>query len=220
MSTNSSDLSFLTGAAGKDNNDSGAHDYFQPGTHKVQITKLEAGPSQKKPGTKKVVIEGVIVQGGEGTILYRKDEATGKVTKLDVPETLPAPRRGRRQASILQSTHSKFEENLGNFALNAKKTFMAVYLAAEAAGPDDLNSFLADKGLTAADVAKFVARGKENPNNTTAEDIIDVVRMDLPVGLVMTVAVRQHLNMQGALTGVTTWSAGTVQDLALLSDDE
>lgn len=220
MSTNTSNLGFLAGAAGKDNNDTGNKDYFQPGTHKVQITKIEAGASKKEPSNNLVAIEAIVVEGGVGILQYK--DVDGKITKLQVPETIPAPHKGRKQSQVLKQSHPRFHDNLGNFALAAKKTFMAAYLAAEAGGPDSLGGFLKNKGYSPDNerLKKFVARGKENPNATTDQDIFDVVEMDLPVGLVMTIAVRQHLNLKGLLTGVSVWSAGSVADLGLLPNDD
>lgn len=219
MSNMANNTSFLTGAAGQDTSGPGAGDYFGPGTHKVQIVKVEAGPSKKPPHLNMVVVEGCIVKGGEGTELYRN--VNGMVVKLEQPGILPAPHKGRKQAQVLVAkpeAMDRFQQNLGNFALNAKKTFMAVYKVAEAAGPEALQEFLANKGLTFEQVKDFVARGKENPNTTVGQDILDVFTLDLPVGLVMIIDVVQYRTVKGALTTVSTWKAGGPEDLALLAD--
>lgn len=228
MAFNVPNADLLTGAAGKCNSGGGG-DYFQPGMHKVQIVKTDVSPSTnpQESGCQIHIVEGLIVKGGEGTIRYDKD-AAGMAIDLAVPRTLPAPAVGRKQASVNKSMPdvTRFQKNLGDFCLAAKQTFMNVVTAADT--PEELTKYLTEirdfKGPSLARVRAFIARGQTSRDVTEPEDIIDVLQLDLPLGMVMGVEVTQYKTKMGRnagkLSGILKWHPGTAADLSLIPGDD
>lgn len=212
----------IAGAAGKSNSGGGG-DYFSLGTHKVMIAKVEVAPSKKDEGESTVfIVEGIIVKGGKGTILYDR-AADGKAIKKDNAGTSEAPRVGRRQANVCSTAKGgtkRFQENLGDFCLAAKKTFMNVYNGLNA---ESKEVFLTDpengKGLSGPALERtraFIKRAQANPDSTTGDDIRDILECELALNLVMVITVSQYKRKDEGLSGTTKWTAGSCEDLGLL----
>lgn len=212
--------SLIGGAAGKTNSNSGDGDYFSLGDHKAQIVKHEVAESKKAPGTMVQAVEGSIVVGGQGKLLHAVVD--GKVVKNDPVQWQNAPEKGRKQAWVNKSTPDtlRFQKNLGEFSLAAKKTFLNVISQLEKdEDKEAVTKYLDGRGLNNDRVKAFIARGKENAVETSEEDIYDIIELPLCIGMVMSVSVRQHVKVDKTLTTVLSWGEGSFEDQLLLNDE-
>ena len=221
----------VSGAAGKSNSGGGG-DYFTLGKHKAMIAKVEVADSKRDDSDATIfIVEGIIVKGGQGTVLYDRDPS-GKAVKRDNAGFTEAPRIGRRQASVSTTAKGgtkRFQENLGDFCLAAKKTFMNVFNGLSAANQEVfLTSAEQGKGFTGEALKRaraFAVRAKANPDATDSQDILDILECDLACNLVMTIECNQYCRKDGQLSGTSKWHAGTLEDLGLVKvldedDDE
>src|SRR5574343_480183 len=132
----------LGGAAGKNNYGAGG-DYFTPGRHVVEVMETTAGPSgnlQKKNVINVILGARVLESEGRESTIWLQD---GKVVRRPESCMVPAIKRGSERKQILTSDKLNFDNDLGNFCLAAKRTFIAKFDLCEEA--DLLSDFLRER---------------------------------------------------------------------------
>lgn len=210
----------LEGAAGKNNWGSGG-DYFSPGRHVVEIIETTAGPSTKQgaKGVVNVIIQGRTIQSeGRESYLMLRDE---KVVRRPETTQVPALKKGTERKQVLVSTKPNFDNDLGNFTLAAKKTFLAKYALCEECGL--LDDFLGERWSPAqqVQVRAYAEKARLNPDATLPEDFGVIFGLDLALGLVMHVDAGEKANQaETIILTPLNWKPGSVSDQQLKDEGE